>query len=192
MKVILKESYMNLGEAGDVVDVRPGYARNFLLPEKIAVTATKANIQFFQDKAKELEAKKLKERDNAKRIVESLEKVSITLKRKVSDDGKLFGSVTTKELESEFARLGTPVDRRQIVLGAQIKMAGDYSILIKLVGGLRAHVPLKILSDAPPKAKDEELEKQLAEAEEIIKNEKAAAKNAEKAPKAAATETPEA
>jgi len=153
MKVILKESYMNLGEAGDVLDVRPGYARNFLIPEKIAVTATKANIQFFLDKTKEIEAKKLKDRENAKRIVEALEKVSITLKKKMSEDGKLFGSITTKELEGEFAKLGTPIDRRQLVLGSQIKMAGDYTILVKLVGGLRAQVPLKILSDAPPKVK---------------------------------------
>ncbi len=156
MKIILKDSYMNLGEAGDVVDVRPGYARNYLIPEKIAVTATAANIKLFEDKAKELTAKKETERANSKKLVAALEKVSLTLKKKVADDGKLFGSVTTKELEVEFSKAGTPVDRRQIVLGQQIKMAGEYSILVKLVGGLRATVPLHVVSDAPPKVIEEE------------------------------------
>lgn len=191
MKVILKESYMNLGEAGDVVDVRPGYARNYLLPEKIAVTATKANIQYFQDKVKEMEAKKLKERDNAKRVAESLSKVTLTLKKKVSEDGKLFGSITTKELEAEFAKAGTPVDRRQIVLGTHIKMAGDYSILVKLVGGLRANVPLHVVSDAPPKVKFEEdiaKEIQAVEAGEAPAKEEKAEKPAKKSKKSEKTE----
>ena len=101
MKVILQESYMNLGEAGDLVDVRPGYARNFLLPEKIAVTATAANVKRFQDKAKELTQKKTSERENSKKVAETLASIQLTLKKKVSEDGKLFGSVTTKDIEAE-------------------------------------------------------------------------------------------
>lgn len=151
MKIILQESYMNLGEAGDVVNVKPGYARNFLIPQKIAVTATPANVRRFEDKAKELTAKKERERDNSKKVMTVLEKIEITLKRRVSDDGKLFGSITTKELEQEFATRGAKVDRRQIILGQPIKMAGDYTILVKLVGGLKANIPLKVMSDAPPK-----------------------------------------
>lgn len=157
MKVILQESYMNLGEAGEVVNVRDGYARNFLIPQKIAVTATQANVRRFEDKAKELTAKKEKERDNAKKVLGALEKVEITLKKRVSDDGKLFGSITTKELESEFAARGANVDRRQIVIGQPIKMAGEYSILVKLVGGMKTMIPLKVMSDAPPKEKDEDV-----------------------------------
>lgn len=156
MKVILQESYMNLGEAGDLVDVRPGYARNFLLPEKIAVTATAANVKRFQDKAKELEAKKGTERENSKKVAEVLANIQLTLKKKVSEDGKLFGSVSTKDIEEALIGLGAQVDRRQIVMGKQIKMAGEYQILVKLVGGLKATVPLNIVSDAPPKAADAE------------------------------------
>lgn len=156
MKVILQESYMNLGEAGDLVDVRPGYARNFLLPEKIAVTATPANVKRFQDKAKELEAKKGTERENSKKVAEVLANIQLTLKKKVSEDGKLFGSVSTKDIEEALVGLGAQVDRRQIVMGKQIKMAGEYQILIKLVGGLKATIPLNIVSDAPPKVVDGE------------------------------------
>ncbi len=149
MKVVLKESYMSLGEAGDVVDVKPGYARNFLIPEGLAVTATKGNLKLFEDKAKEIQAKREKERDNSKKILGVIEKMTLTLKKKVSDEGKLFGSVTTKELEELFSKQGATVDRRQIVLGRQIKMIGDYSILVKLVGGMKANVALKVVSETP-------------------------------------------
>jgi len=157
MKIILQESYMNLGEAGEVIDVRPGYARNFLLPQKIAVTATAGNVRKFEDKVKELTVKKETERENSKKTMGVLEKIEITIKKRVAEDGKLFGSVTTKELEAELAAKGATVDRRQIVIGQPIKMAGEYQILVKLVGGMKAHIPLKVVSDAPPKdAADEE------------------------------------
>ncbi len=161
MKVILSESYMSLGEAGDVVDVKPGYARNFLLPQKIAVSATKANVKRYEDKAKEMVAKKEKERENSKKTMGVLEGLTLTVKKKTADDGKLFGAVTTKDLEDEFTKAGANVDRRQIVLGRQIKMAGEYTILVKLVGGMKANVPLKVVSDAPPKASDQELDDRL-------------------------------
>lgn len=156
MKVILQDSYMNLGEAGDVVDVKPGYARNFLIPQKIAVTATAGNVRKFADKAKELTAKKERERENSRSVATSLEKVEITVKRRVAEDGKLFGSVTTKELEAEFVNRGIKVDRRQIVMGQPIKMVGDYSILVKLVGGIKVNIPLKIVSEAPAQTEEQE------------------------------------
>jgi large subunit ribosomal protein L9 len=154
MKVILKESYMTLGEAGEVVNVKPGYARNFLIPQKIAISATPGNIRLFLDKKKEIETKKEVQRDSSRKLLDSLKEVSLTMKKRVADDGKLFGSVTTKELEEEFNKLGLKVDRRQIVLGTPIKMAGEYSILVKLVGGLKAQVPLHVVSDAPPKTEN--------------------------------------
>jgi len=136
------------------VDVRPGYARNFLVPQKICVTATAANIKRFEDMSKKLTVKKEAERENSKKTLGALENLSVSIKKKVSEEGKLFGAVTTKDIEHELAKMGVVVDRRQIVLGRQIKMAGEYSILIKLVGGLRANVPLKVISEAPPKVTD--------------------------------------
>src|SRR5687767_13170001 len=135
MRVVLQESYMNLGEAGDIVDVKPGYARNFLIPQKLALSATRANLKRFEEQAKLIETKKEKERENSKKTSELLGKMQITLKKKVSEDGKLYGAVTTKDIEAELIANGANVDRRQIVLGRQIKMAGEYQILVKLVGG---------------------------------------------------------
>lgn len=151
MKVILKESYMNLGEAGDIVNVKPGYARNFLLPSKLAVTATTANMKVFQDKQKEIEAKKTIVRDESKKLMEALNGLSVVITKKVGDDGKLFGSVSSKEIEEALASQSHKVDRRMIVLGQQIKMIGEYPIMVKLVGGMKASVTLKIEAEAVKK-----------------------------------------
>jgi large subunit ribosomal protein L9 len=144
MRVILQESYMNLGEAGELVNVKPGYARNFLIPNKIAVSATPANTKLFQDKAKELEKKRLSEREKSQKLMDALKDVSVTLIKKVGDDGKLYGSVSSKEVEEALAKQNHIVDRRMIVMGQQIKMLGEYPILIKLVGGMKTQVTLKI------------------------------------------------
>lgn len=153
MKVILKNSYMSLGEAGEVVEVKPGYARNFLIPQGIAVSATTANMRMVTDQAKAFETKKLQERDNSKQLLEKLNSLSggVTISKKVSDDGRLYGSVTAKDIEEALGKAGALVDRRMIVLGQQIKMAGEYKVLVRLVGGLKTQIPLNIVSDAPKK-----------------------------------------
>lgn len=144
MRVILNQSYMNLGEVGDLVDVRPGYARNFLIPEGIASTATKGNLKKLEDQIKKIEAQKAKDRESAQKTLEQLKGVSLKIVKKVSEDGRLYGSITTKELEAAFKEKGVPVDRRQVVLGQAIKMTGEYNILVKLFGGLKANIPLKV------------------------------------------------
>ncbi len=151
MKVILQESYMNLGEAGQVVNVKPGYARNFLLPNKIAVSATTSNLKLFQDKSKEIEKKRLAKRAESQNLLDTLKDVSVTLLKKVGDDGKLYGSVSSKEVEEALAKQSITVDRRMIVMGQQIKMVGEYPLLVKLVGGMRTQVLLKIVAENPKK-----------------------------------------
>src|SRR5262245_46341895 len=126
MKVILQESYMSLGEAGEIVNVKPGYARNFLIPNKVAVSATPANIKFFQDKAKELEKKRGAEREKSQKLADGLKGVVISLTKKVGEDGKLYGSVSSKEIEEALAAQNHAVDRRMIVMGQQIKTAGEF------------------------------------------------------------------
>ncbi|NCN27615.1 50S ribosomal protein L9 [bacterium] len=154
MKVILQESYMNLGEAGDIVNVKPGYARNFLIPQRIAASATAANVRLAEDKQKELEAKKIKEREKSEKLKEQLQDSKITIVKKVGDDGKLFGSVTSKEIEENLAERGIAVDRRMIVLGQQIKLTGTYEILVKLVGGKKIYLPLDVVPEETEKKAD--------------------------------------
>ena len=147
MKVILNQSYMNLGEIGDVLEVKPGYARNFLIPQGIAKRATLGNLRILEDQAKKLGAQKEADRGTATQLLKQLEGVSIKISKKTSEDGRLFGSVTTKEVETAFAEKNIVIDRRQIVLGQAIKMSGDYTILVKLVAGLKANVPLKVVGE---------------------------------------------
>jgi large subunit ribosomal protein L9 len=157
MKIILEKSYMGLGEAGDLVNVRDGYARNFLIPQKIAVTANAQNVRVFQDRVRKLQEKKELDRKAAKELLGQLETISLTLRKRISEDGRLYGSVTTKEIEELFAGKGAKVDRRQVVLGQQIKMAGDYNIMVKLVGGLKATVPLKVEGEVVKEAPSEKI-----------------------------------
>lgn len=163
MKVILNDSYMNLGEAGDVIDVKPGYARNFLIPQRIAVSATSANLRLFKDKEKEIAQKKETERKKSQTLQEALEGVKLTIKKKASDDGKLYGAVSARDVEEELKKLGNEVDRRMIVLGQQIKLVGDYEIMVKLVGGSKTHLPLTVMSDA---VKQVEFEEEAPQAQE--------------------------
>lgn len=155
MKIILNQSYMNLGEIGDIKDVKPGYARNFLIPEGIAKRATAANLRALEDQAKKLAAQKNEDRTSAQKTLGQLEGTSLKIIKKVSEDGRLYGSVTTKEVEAAFAAKGIVIDRRQVVLGQAIKMAGEYSILIKLFGGLKANVPLSVGGEEKIKNKEE-------------------------------------
>jgi large subunit ribosomal protein L9 len=168
MKLILSQSYMNLGEIGDIVDVKPGYARNFLIPQGIAKRATAANLRALADQAKKLEIKKAEDLAAAQKTLAQIEGMSLRIIKKVSEDGRLYGSVTTKEVEAAFAEKGVTIDRRQVVLGQQIKMAGDYSILVKLFGNLKANVKLSVSGEDKPgasaknagaKNKDEKQEK---------------------------------
>lgn len=151
MKIILNQSYMNLGEIGDVLEVKPGYARNFLIPQGIAKRATLANLRVLQDQAKKLDVQKATDRSSAQAVLKQLEGIILKIQKKVSEDGRLYGSVTTKEVEAAFADKKITVDRRQIVLGQAIKMTGDYSIMVKLFGGLKALVPLRVESDGTTK-----------------------------------------
>lgn len=151
MKVILQQSYMNLGEIGDIVDVKTGYACNYLIPQGIAKRSTPANLRALEDQAKKLEAQKAKDRESAEKLVSQLEGLSLKIVKKISEDGRLYGSVTTKDVESSFNEKDVTVDRRQIVLGQQIKMIGEYSILVKLFGGLKANVPLVVEGEGKPR-----------------------------------------
>jgi len=147
MQIILQESYMNLGEAGEVVNVKPGYARNFLIPQRIAVSATNANLKIYQDKAHKLEKKKLDVREKSQSIAKLLQDRTIEVKTRCSDEGKLYGSITAKDIQEEISKIGADLDKKQVILAKPIKMVGKSSVLVRLVGGIDLNLPLIVLSD---------------------------------------------
>ncbi len=132
MKVILRKNFEQLGKVGDIVDVKDGYAQNFLLPRQIAYLAQEGNIRALEEEKKQLVKKEAKELELAEKLSSELEKVSITIPVKVGEEDKIFGSVTTQMIADSLKEKGFEVDKRKIEISEPIKSLGIYSINVKL------------------------------------------------------------
>jgi len=147
MKVILRQDFEQLGRVGDVVEVKDGYARNYLIPRKIAYQATQSSIRQL-DEEKKQQAKHLdKEKRQSEKLAAELEKVSITIQMKVGEDDKLFGSVTSQMIVDALKEKGFSLDKRQIELEDIIKALGIYSVDAKLPGGVVAKVKVWVVRE---------------------------------------------
>lgn len=132
MEVILLERIEKLGQMGDVVKVRAGYARNYLLPQRKALRATKANMADFETRRTQLEAENLKRRDEAEAVARRLEGLSVVMIRQAGDTGQLYGSVTARDLAEAVTEAGVTVDRKQVALDKAIKVLGLHTVRIRL------------------------------------------------------------
>lgn len=132
MEVILLERIEKLGQMGDVVKVKPGYARNYLLPHKKALRANKANLAYFETRRTQLEAENLKRRDEAEAVAKKLKGLSVTLIRQAGDSGQLYGSVTARDLAEAIAEAGVTIDRKQVALDKVIKVLGLHTVKLRL------------------------------------------------------------
>ena len=132
MQVILLERVAKLGQMGDVVDVKSGYARNYLLPQKKALTASKANIADFEAQKAQLEARNLETRKEAEALGEKLDGQQFIVIRQASDGGNLYGSVTPRDAADVATAEGFTVDRKQIVIPAPIKELGLHDVHVSL------------------------------------------------------------
>lgn len=132
MQVILLERIEKLGQMGDVVTVRPGYARNFLLPQKKARRATKENLAVFEEQRTQLEAENIKHRDEAEKVGSKLDGIAVTLIRQAGESGQLYGSVNTRNIADSVTEAGFTVSREQIVLNKVIKSLGLHEVKIRL------------------------------------------------------------
>lgn len=132
MKVILRKNFEQLGQIGDIVDVRDGFARNFLIPRNIAYAAQKGNIQALEEEKKQLAKKKAKELQAAEKLAAELEKVSVTIPVKVGEEDKIFGTVTNQMIADALKEKGYDIERRKIEIPEQIKSLGIYSVNVKI------------------------------------------------------------
>lgn len=132
MKIILLERVANLGLMGDVVEVKPGYARNYLLPQKKAQRATKANVEVFETQRLQLEATNLKRRDEAQAVAGRMTNVNVTVIRSASEAGHLYGSVRSIDIADALKNGGYTVARNQIELVTPIKTLGRHSARVML------------------------------------------------------------
>ena len=148
MEIILVEEMPNLGEVGDIVSVKPGYARNFLFPRGIAIPANERQKRRVAHDRQQLEARVNKLREAASSEAEKLSKVSLTIEKAAGENGKLLGSVTTMEIEAMLRAQGFEIDRRRIVLGEPIKALGDSTIEIKLHRDVRANIKVSVVAQS--------------------------------------------
>ena len=148
MEVILREHVDNLGRRGEIVKVAEGYARNYLLPRKLALAVTEANKRQIEREKKVAEAKDAEERQKAETIVERLGQVEIEIARRVGEHDVLYGSVTTSDIAHALEAKGFTVEKRRIVLPDTLKALGDYTIPVKVHRDLPpAQVRLKVVAE---------------------------------------------
>ncbi|AEF18381.1 MULTISPECIES: 50S ribosomal protein L9 [Thermoanaerobacterium] len=145
MKVILQKDVKGIGKAGDVVNVSDGYGRNYLLPRGLAIDATKSNINVLNEKKKAEEKKRQKEVEAAQEMAKRLSQESIVLKVKTGENGKLFGSITSKDIQDELNKKGYDIDKKKINLADSIKTIGTYNVDIKIYPGIQAKVKVDVV-----------------------------------------------
>lgn len=132
MEVILLERIEKLGQMGDVVKVRPGFARNFLLPQKKALRATKANLAVFEKQRAQLEAQNLKRRSEAEAVAAKMTDVSVVVIRQAGESGQLYGSVNARDIADALTAAGYTVERHQVAIDQPIKALGITAVRIRL------------------------------------------------------------
>ena len=147
MKVILTEPVPSLGRTGDMVKVKDGYGRNYLLPRKFAVIANEKNVKELQHQQRLLEQKKQTELQEAQSLSAKLESSEITIKRLSGEQDKLFGSVTSMDIVTALQEVGHEVDRRQVILKDPIKSLGYYTIPVRVAHGIEANLKLWVVAE---------------------------------------------
>ncbi len=147
MKLILREDVHALGSAGDVVEVKRGYGRNFLVPQGKAVVATAANLRQVEHEKQVALAAQAKRRATASAAAKQLEQASVTIPRKVGEQDKLYGSVTALDLAEALAAQGLAVDRRAIQLPEPIKALGEFEVEIRLHADVAAKLKVKVVAE---------------------------------------------
>jgi large subunit ribosomal protein L9 len=143
MKVILTQDMDSLGLAGEIVEVARGYARNYLIPKRVALEATEDNIKRTEAQRKTIEVKRIKLKEDALKVKERLADVVITIAQKAGEEDKLYGSVTSMDIAEQLEKEGITIDRRKIVLDKPIKSLGEFSVPVKLHSQVSA--PVKVI-----------------------------------------------
>lgn len=144
VEVILRDDVANLGKIGDVVRVKPGYARNFLLPRGLAVEANNKNLRMLEHQKRVITVKAEREQKTAEAAAGRLQGVKLVIRAKAGEEGRLFGSITNLDVERLLAEKGITVDRRRIALADPIKQLGTFPIDVQIGRGIHATVELTV------------------------------------------------
>ena len=147
MQVILRDALGKLGNAGDIVSVKRGYARNYLIPKGFAYEATDANVRRIEREKAKLVQRAAEQLGDARKRASSLEGVSITFNARAAEEGKLFGSITSGDIADKLAEQGIEIDRKQIQLDEPIKSLGVFSVPIRLHADVRPEVKVWVIKE---------------------------------------------
>ena len=148
MQVILRDRLENLGDAGDVVEVKPGYARNYLIPKGLAYEATKANVRRIEAERAAQGRRDAETLTEARQRASAIEGVSLTFTARAGQEGKLFGSITSADIAEKLAEQGVTIDRRQIELDEPIKSLGVHSVPIRLHPQVQPEVKVWVIAES--------------------------------------------
>ena len=163
MKVILRADVENLGSLGDLVEVKPGYGRNFLLPQGLAMLATPSNLKVFELEKRKLQIKVEAERSQAASLSDRIEKTPITISMRVGENDKLYGSVTSALIAEALETQGLDIDRRRILLDAPIRALGAYKVRIRLHANVIAELPLTVAAEKTVFEEEQPVQEEAAE-----------------------------
>ncbi len=147
MKLLLRQDYEPLGAAGDVVNVKPGFARNYLIPKGYGMLATDKNVKRYENDQKQLHWLQEKEKRQSEELAKTLENVSCTITVQVGDEDKMFGSVTSQNITESLEAQGYTVDKRKVLLDEPIKSLGIYSVPIKLHADVEAKIKVWVVKE---------------------------------------------
>jgi large subunit ribosomal protein L9 len=148
MKVILKVNVDSLGKAGEIIKVADGYARNYLIPKGLAVEASNWSMKALEHEKSRIMKKAETERIKAEAMVEKIRGVTCTISRRVGEQDKLFGSVSTKDIESSLIAQGIEIERKMIILEEPIKSLGEFPVKIKLQPGITAEITVTVIGES--------------------------------------------
>lgn len=157
MKVILRTDVENLGRLGDLVEVKPGYGRNFLLPQGYAMLATPANLKVFELERKKLQARTEALRGAASSLAQQIAATPVSIAMRVGDNDKLYGSVTSALIAEALEAAGVEVDRRRILLDSPIRSLGEYTIRVRLHADVLAELALSVVAEKTHHEEEEEI-----------------------------------
>ena len=162
MEVILRDHVENVGKRGEVVRVADGYARNFLLPRKLALIATPGNLKQVERERVKLDAKELEEKKAAEAVASRMSGIEVVISRKVGETEALYGSVTSSDIAESLAKKGFDIDKRKIGLREPIKKLGELTVPVKLHREVTVQVPVKVVAEGKPEATPPELKTEAA------------------------------
>ena len=147
MKVILRQNVDNLGPMGQIVNVKSGYARNYLIPRSLAYTATPGALKAFDFEKKQYDKREAKEKSNAEIIAAQLADVQVSITMKVGEEGKLYGSVTSQMISHELSLKGYDIDKKNIIIDEQIKSLGVFDVKVRLFHEVYSNLKVWVIGE---------------------------------------------